>query len=57
MPATATLFRRLLPALLLAGLALTSCEHRKDCDPRPRNKCGTTTTTPVATPPKPGGNS
>ena len=48
--ATAILFRRLLPALLLGGLALTSCEHRKDHDPRPRNRCGS------STPPKPAGN-
>lgn len=42
--------RRLLPALLLAGLALASCAHRKDHDPRPRGKCGTHTP-----PPTPGG--
>ncbi|MCC3153109.1 hypothetical protein Q3A66_10090 [Hymenobacter sp. BT770] len=46
---TATLYRRLLPALLLAGLALSSCEHRKDCDPKPKGKCGTTA--PSTTPP------
>lgn len=41
---TTTLFRWLVPALLLAGLALSSCEHRKDGDPHPRNgRCGSTT--------------
>ena len=44
-------FRRLLPALLLASLALASCNHRKDGDPRPKNKCG------ANKPPAPGGNS
>ena len=49
-----TLFRRLLPALLLASLALASCERCKDNDPRPRgNKCGTTTPAQG----QPGGNS
>jgi len=43
--------RRLLPALLLAGLALSSCE-RKDHDPHPKGKCGSHTTPP----PTPGGN-
>ncbi|WP_210521097.1 hypothetical protein [Hymenobacter terricola] len=38
----ATISRWLLPALLLAGLTLTSCGERKDCDPHPKNKCGTT---------------
>ncbi|WP_345058886.1 hypothetical protein [Hymenobacter glaciei] len=45
---TATFFRRLLPAVLLTSLALASCEHSKDHDPRPRGKCGNnnpTTTT------------
>jgi hypothetical protein len=46
------LLHRLLPALLLASLTLASCEHRKDCDPHPKKKCGTTTA-----PPKSGGNS
>ncbi|GAC1369081.1 MAG: hypothetical protein NVS3B25_09250 [Hymenobacter sp.] len=50
---TPTVFRRLLPALLLAGLVLTSCERHKECDPHPKTKCGTHTTAP----PAPGGNS
>ena len=45
-------FRRLLPVMLAAGLALTSCEHCKDRDPRPKGKCGSNTTPP----PAPGGN-
>lgn len=49
---TTTLFRRLLPALLLAGLALSSCECRKDGDPHPKNRCGTGTVSGT----KPGGN-
>ncbi|MDB5235287.1 MAG: hypothetical protein JWR44_2280 [Hymenobacter sp.] len=48
---TTTLFSRVLPALLLASLGLASCEHRKDCDPRPKNKCGTTTPAPTTPPP------
>ncbi|UOQ96379.1 hypothetical protein MUN81_14110 [Hymenobacter sp. 5317J-9] len=51
---TSTLLRRLLPALLLGSLALAACEHRKDCDPRPKNKCGSTQTSSGT---KPGGNS
>ncbi|GAB3844487.1 hypothetical protein GCM10028822_01820 [Hymenobacter terrigena] len=41
---TATFFRRLLPIMLLTSLALASCEHCKDHDPRPNNKgkCGST---------------
>ena len=51
MKLSATLFRRLLPALLLAGLVLSSCgEHRKAQDPRPKGKCG-------SGPAAPGGNS
>ena len=50
---TATLFRRLLPAVLLLGsLALASCEGSKDHDPRPKGKCGAHSTPP----PAPGGN-
>ena len=52
MTTSATFLRRLLPALLLAGLALTSCEHRKDCDPKPRGKCGTQAPEPT----KPSGS-
>ena len=48
-----TFLRRLLPALLLASLALTACECGKDRDPRPKNKCGSSK---PATP-KPSGNS
>ena len=54
---TPTFFRRLVPALLLASLALASCGQCKDRDPRPRNsnKCGNG---PTATPPTmPTGNS
>lgn len=52
---TATLFRGLVPALLLVGLTLSSCNCRKDDDPRPKKgKCGTKTTT---TGTKPGGAS
>ena len=53
---SATFFRRLLPAVLLTSLALASCEHRKDHDPRPRGKCGngSPTTTSTSTP---GGHS
>ena len=50
MKSSTTLLRRLLPALLLAGLALSSCEHRKAQDPRPKGKCG-------SGPAAPGGNS
>jgi hypothetical protein len=53
MSRTITLFRRLLPALLLAGLTLASCQCRKDHDPQPKGKCGTSTTSTT----KPGGNS
>lgn len=53
MPTTIRL-RRLLPALLLAGLTLASCQCRKDRDPQPKGKCGTPTTTGST---KPGGNS
>lgn len=56
MHTTTTFMRRLLlPALLLAGFALTSCEHHKDCDPKPRNsaKCPNQTPPPAA----PNGNS
>ena len=51
MKSSNTLLRRLLPALLLVSLALSSCEHRKDRDPRPdkKGKCGSAST--------PGGNS
>ena len=49
---TPTFLRRFLPALLLIGLALSSC-ITKDDDPRPNRKCGSTKTT--TTPP--GGNS
>ena len=45
-------FRWLLPVLLVAGLALASCEHCKDHDPRPKSKCGPPTTPP----PAPGNN-
>ena len=48
-----TFSRRLLPALLLASLALTSCERSKDQDPRPKRKCGAS----KPTTPNPGGNS
>ncbi len=34
----ATFPRRLLPALLLAGLALASCEQCKDRDPKPKSR-------------------
>lgn len=47
-----TFFRRLLPVLLLSSLALASC-GRKECDPRPKKKCGT----PTSSTTKPGGNS
>jgi hypothetical protein len=50
---TPTILRRLLPALLLAGLTLASCECRKDRDPKPKGQCGT----PTASTTKPGGNS
>lgn len=53
MSRTITRFRRLLPALLLAGLTLASCQCRKDRDPQPKGKCGTSTTSNT----KPGGNS
>ena len=51
-----TLFRRLLPVLLLGSLVLAACESGKDHDPRPKGKgnCGSKTTPP---PPTPGGNS
>jgi hypothetical protein len=52
MHAPVLIFRRLLPALLLGSLALASCEHRKDHDPRPNGKCGSHTTPP----PAPSGN-
>ncbi|MFD2720336.1 hypothetical protein ACFST9_16545 [Hymenobacter monticola] len=57
MHTTATLFRRFLPALLLTGLALSSC-GRKDCDPRPKHKkeCDKDTNTTTSTT-KPGGAS
>lgn len=48
-----TFFRRLLPVMLLASCALASCGQRKDCDPRPKNRCGT----PTSAATKPGGNS
>lgn len=52
---SATFLRRLLPALLLAGLTLASCGLRKDCDPKPKNnKCGTPAATGSTTP---GGHS
>ena len=50
---TATFFRRLLPVVLLTSLALASCEHCKDRDPRPKGKCGTQ----APATPTPGGNS
>ena len=40
--------------MLLAGLVFTSsCEHRKDHDPRPKGSCGSHIPTP---PPASGGN-
>ncbi|WP_460549888.1 hypothetical protein [Hymenobacter daeguensis] len=53
MRSTPTFFRRLVPALLLAGLTLASCQCRKDHDPKPKGQCGTPTTGTT----KPGGNS
>ncbi|MBF9224287.1 hypothetical protein [Hymenobacter ruricola] len=56
MQITTTLLRRLMPALLLGSLALTACQHRKDCDPRPKNKCGNAPG-PTSSTTKPGGAS
>lgn len=53
---TTTLSRRLLPALLLTGLALASC-GRKDCDPRPKNKKECDKNSDTTSPTKPGGAS
>jgi hypothetical protein len=55
---TSTLCRRLLPALLLTGLALSSC-GRKDCDPRPKHKkeCDKDANTTTTSTTKPGGAS
>ena len=53
MYAKTTFFRLLMPALLLTSLTLASCGRSKDCDPHPKGKCGTPTTST----PKPNGNS
>lgn len=50
---TITFSRLLLPALLLASLALASCERCKDHDPRPKGKCGSQAPAPS----KPSSNS
>ncbi len=47
MPTATFSLRRLLPALVVGALLLASCECRKDHDPRPRGKCGSSAPAPA----------